>query len=179
MTPTHVSPPVDERAALHPAPNVVSKSAIEELPSGQGSEIRPATRAAITVHPRRHCGATTSRVAPRWRRAKMGVPRPTVTVERQRGGTPALRLPSTEMRRVPIDCRATVGEVGNSQERLIKIGKKNRGGGRAFRSRRTASPWLKSIRTVVALNSRWPPPGCRPPPPGGGTPQTERSIIES
>src|SRR5579862_7401188 len=34
-----------------------------------------------------------------------------------------LRLPSTEMRRVPIDCRATLGEVGNSEAELISIGK--------------------------------------------------------
>lgn len=37
-----------------------------------------------------------------------------------------LRLPSTEMRRVSIDCRATVGEVGNSEHELIKIGKAGR-----------------------------------------------------
>jgi len=37
-----------------------------------------------------------------------------------------LRLPSTEMRRVPIDCRATVGAIGNSDHELIKIGKAGR-----------------------------------------------------
>ena len=37
-----------------------------------------------------------------------------------------LRLPSTEMRRVPIDCRATVGVVGNSEHELVKIGKAGR-----------------------------------------------------
>ena len=37
-----------------------------------------------------------------------------------------LRMPSTEMRRVLIDCRATVGEVGNSEHELIKIGKAGR-----------------------------------------------------
>ena len=37
-----------------------------------------------------------------------------------------LRLPSTEMRRVPIDCRATVGQVGNSEHELISIGKAGR-----------------------------------------------------
>ena len=37
-----------------------------------------------------------------------------------------LRLPSTEMRRVPIDCRATVGEVGNAEAELISIGKAGR-----------------------------------------------------
>ena len=37
-----------------------------------------------------------------------------------------LRLPSTEMRRVPIDCRATVGAVGNAEADLVKIGKAGR-----------------------------------------------------
>ncbi len=37
-----------------------------------------------------------------------------------------LRLPSTEMRRVPIDCRATVGEVGNPEAELVSIGKAGR-----------------------------------------------------
>ncbi|NNN19359.1 MAG: 50S ribosomal protein L2 [Acidimicrobiaceae bacterium] len=42
------------------------------------------------------------------------------------GDYATLRLPSTEMRKVPIDCRATVGEVGNSEHELISIGKAGR-----------------------------------------------------
>jgi large subunit ribosomal protein L2 len=42
------------------------------------------------------------------------------------GDYATLRLPSTEMRRVPIDCRATVGEIGNSEHDLVKIGKAGR-----------------------------------------------------
>ena len=42
-------------------------------------------------------------------------------------GTKAtLRLPSGEMRMVPMDCRATVGEVGNAEAELISIGKAGR-----------------------------------------------------
>ena len=37
-----------------------------------------------------------------------------------------MRLPSTEMRRVPIDSMATVGAVGNSEHELVKIGKAGR-----------------------------------------------------
>ena len=37
-----------------------------------------------------------------------------------------LRLPSGEMRMVPIVCRATVGTVGNTDHNLIKIGKAGR-----------------------------------------------------
>jgi large subunit ribosomal protein L2 len=42
------------------------------------------------------------------------------------GDYATLRMPSTEMRRVLIDARATVGEVGNAQHELIKIGKAGR-----------------------------------------------------
>ena len=37
-----------------------------------------------------------------------------------------LRLPSGEMRQVPIECRATVGQVGNTDHELITIGKAGR-----------------------------------------------------
>ena len=42
------------------------------------------------------------------------------------GSFATVRLPSTEMRRVLIDCRATIGEVGNAEFGLIKIGKAGR-----------------------------------------------------
>src|SRR5690606_36674539 len=42
------------------------------------------------------------------------------------GNYATLRLPSTEIRRVSIDCRATVGEVGNAEHELIKLGKAGR-----------------------------------------------------
>ena len=37
-----------------------------------------------------------------------------------------VRLPSGEMRQVLLDCRATVGQVGNTEAELIKIGKAGR-----------------------------------------------------
>jgi large subunit ribosomal protein L2 len=37
-----------------------------------------------------------------------------------------LRLPSGEMRMVPLDCRATVGQVGNTEAELVKLGKAGR-----------------------------------------------------
>jgi large subunit ribosomal protein L2 len=42
------------------------------------------------------------------------------------GSRATLRLPSGEMRMVPMDCRATVGEVGNAEAELISIGKAGR-----------------------------------------------------
>jgi large subunit ribosomal protein L2 len=42
------------------------------------------------------------------------------------GDYATIRLPSTEMRRVAIDCRATVGSVGNAEASLISIGKAGR-----------------------------------------------------
>jgi len=42
------------------------------------------------------------------------------------GQRATLRLPSGEMRMVPIECRATVGEVGNAEAELISVGKAGR-----------------------------------------------------
>ena len=42
------------------------------------------------------------------------------------GSNALLRLPSGEMRAVPLDCRATVGQVGNPESELVKIGKAGR-----------------------------------------------------
>jgi large subunit ribosomal protein L2 len=42
------------------------------------------------------------------------------------GANATLRLPSGEMRTVPMDCRATVGEVGNAEAELISVGKAGR-----------------------------------------------------
>jgi large subunit ribosomal protein L2 len=42
------------------------------------------------------------------------------------GTNATLRLPSGEMRMVQLDCRATVGEVGNAEAELISIGKAGR-----------------------------------------------------
>jgi large subunit ribosomal protein L2 len=49
-----------------------------------------------------------------------------VQVVAKEGEYATLRLPSTEMRRVPIDCRATIGVVGNAEHELIKVGKAGR-----------------------------------------------------
>ncbi|MGH2693192.1 MAG: 50S ribosomal protein L2 [Actinomycetota bacterium] len=40
--------------------------------------------------------------------------------------TATLRLPSGEVRMVPMDCRATVGEVGNAEAELVSLGKAGR-----------------------------------------------------
>jgi large subunit ribosomal protein L2 len=42
------------------------------------------------------------------------------------GNLALLRLPSGEMRQVELDCKATVGQVGNPEAELIKIGKAGR-----------------------------------------------------
>ncbi len=42
------------------------------------------------------------------------------------GTRATLRLPSGEMRMIPLECRATVGEVGNAEAELISLGKAGR-----------------------------------------------------
>ena len=56
------------------------------------------------------------------------------------GDYATLRLPSTEMRRVPIDCRGTLGEVGNAEAELISVGKAGRNRWKGVRPRPGVSP---------------------------------------
>ncbi len=43
------------------------------------------------------------------------------------GEMATLRLPSTEVRMVPIECRATIGQLGNTEHELVREGKAGRG----------------------------------------------------
>src|SRR5215472_4857407 len=95
------------------------------LQSGQGSDIRPGNALALRYIP---VGSVIHNVELKpgagGRMARSAGS--SIQLVAKEGDYATLRLPSTEMRRVPIDCRATVGEVGNSEHELIKIGKAGR-----------------------------------------------------
>ena len=95
------------------------------LQNGQGAEIRPGNALPMRYIP---VGATVHNVEIKpgggGRMARSAGA--SVQLVAKEGDYATLRLPSTEMRRVPIDCRATIGEVGNSEAELIKIGKAGR-----------------------------------------------------
>jgi len=95
------------------------------LGSGQGAEIRPGNALPLRYIP---VGTTLHNVE-----LKPGgggkIARgagTSVQLVAKEGDFATLRLPSTEMRRVPIDCRGTVGEVGNAEAELVKVGKAGR-----------------------------------------------------
>jgi large subunit ribosomal protein L2 len=107
--------------------------------SGQGSDIKPGNAMPLRFIP---VGTTVHNVELRpgqggkiARSAGMAV-----QLVAKEGEYATLRMPSTEMRRVMIDCRATVGEVGNSEHELITIGKagRNRWKGRRPQTRGVA-----------------------------------------
>ncbi len=107
--------------------------------SGQGSDIKPGNALPLrfipvgtTVHNVEHRPGQGGKMA---RSAGMAV-----QLVAKEGAHATLRLPSTEMRRVMIDCRATIGEVGNSEHELITIGKagRNRWKGRRPQTRGVA-----------------------------------------
>src|SRR6478735_2944804 len=97
----------------------------DKLQSGQGSDIRPGNALPLRYIPvgtvvhnvelKPGAGGKMARSA--------GA---SVQLVAKEGDFATLRLPSTEMRRVPIDCRATVGEVGNAEADLVKLGKAGR-----------------------------------------------------
>ena len=97
----------------------------DRLQSGQGSEIRPGNAQPMRYIP---VGTTVHNVELKpGGGGKMARSAGTsVQLVAKEGDHATLRLPSTEMRRVPIDCRATVGEVGNAEAELVKIGKAGR-----------------------------------------------------
>jgi large subunit ribosomal protein L2 len=97
----------------------------DKLQSGQGSDIRPGNALPLRYIP---VGTVVHAIElyPGGG-AKMGRSAGTaVQLVAKEGDFATLRLPSTEMRRVPIDCRATVGEVGNPEAELVKLGKAGR-----------------------------------------------------
>jgi large subunit ribosomal protein L2 len=102
------------------------------LRSGQGSEIRPGNALALRHIP---VGTTVHNVE-----LKPGAggkiargAGSSVQLVAKEGDFATLRLPSTEMRRVSIDCRATVGQVGNAEAELVALGKAGRNRWRGVR----------------------------------------------
>ncbi len=93
--------------------------------SGAGSDIRPGNALPMRFIP---VGTTIHNVELKpGAGAKMARSAGTsVQLVAKEGETATLRLPSTEMRRVSIDCIATIGEVGNAEFELIKVGKAGR-----------------------------------------------------
>lgn len=111
----------DKRYILAPAGVEVG----DRLRSGHGAEIRPGNALPLRYIP---VGTTVHNVELRpGAGGKMGRSAGmSIQLIAKEGDFATLRLPSTEMRRVPIDCRGTVGEVGNAEAELVKIGKAGR-----------------------------------------------------
>jgi large subunit ribosomal protein L2 len=97
----------------------------DHVMSGQGADIKPGNALPLRYIP---VGTTVHNVELRpGQGGKIGRSAGiAVQLVAKDGDFATLRMPSTEMRRVLIDCRATVGEVGNSEHELIKIGKAGR-----------------------------------------------------
>ncbi len=97
----------------------------DRLQNGQGADIRPGNALPMRYIP---VGTTVHNVELKpGAGGKMARSAgSSVQLVAKEGEFATLRLPSSEMRRVPIDCRATVGEVGNAEAELVKIGKAGR-----------------------------------------------------
>jgi large subunit ribosomal protein L2 len=97
----------------------------DRVQSGQGADIKPGNALPLRFIP---VGTTVHNIELQpGGGAKMARSAgASVQLVAKEGGFATLRLPSTEMRRVAIDCRATVGEVGNAEAELVKIGKAGR-----------------------------------------------------
>ncbi len=97
----------------------------DTLESGAGADIRPGNALPLRNIP---VGTTVHNVEMRpgggGKMARSAGS--SVQLVAKEGGRATLRLPSGEMRMVQMDCRATVGEVGNPEAELVSIGKAGR-----------------------------------------------------
>ena len=153
----------EKRYILHP----IGVSVGDQLQSGPDAEIRygnslplrniPAGTVVHAIEMRPGGGAKMARAAGTG-----------VQLMSKEGNRALLRLPSGEVRYIPLDCRATIGQVGNPEAELIKLGKAGRnrwkgvrpqtrgvamnpvdhplggGEGRSSGGRHPVSPWGKS-----------------------------------
>ena len=108
--------------------NIIAPAGIQVgdmLQSGQGSDIRPGNALPLRYIP---VGTVVHNVELKpGAGAKLGRGAgAAIQLVAKEGQFATIRLPSTEMRRVPIDARATVGSVGNAEASLISIGKAGR-----------------------------------------------------
>lgn len=153
----------EKRYILHP----VGVSVGDMLESGTGAEIRPGNALPLRNMP---AGTVVHAIELRpGGGAKMARAAGTgVQLMSKEGNRALLRLPSGEVRYVALDCRATIGQVGNPEAELIKLGKAGRnrwkgvrpqtrgvamnpvdhplggGEGRSSGGRHPVSPWGKS-----------------------------------
>jgi large subunit ribosomal protein L2 len=95
------------------------------LESGSGADIRPGNALPLRNIP---TGTIIHGVEMRpGGGAKMGRSAgAAIQLMSKEGKVALLRLPSGEMRQVPLDSRATIGQVGNTEADLVKIGKAGR-----------------------------------------------------
>ncbi|MDR1014568.1 MAG: 50S ribosomal protein L2 [Coriobacteriales bacterium] len=97
----------------------------DTVTSGPGSDIKPGCALALKDIP---VGTTIHAVElqPGKGAALARSAGTSIQLMGKEGGYAVLRMPSSEMRRVLITCRATIGEVGNAEHGNIKIGKAGR-----------------------------------------------------
>ena len=97
----------------------------DTIMAGEGADIRPGNALPLRNIP---VGTTLHNVELRpGQGGKIGRSAGiSVQLVAKEGEFATLRMPSTEMRRVLIDCRATIGEVGNAEHELVKVGKAGR-----------------------------------------------------
>ena len=98
----------------------------QTIVSGEGRRHPAWELPAAEVDPRRHDGAQHRAAPGQGRPDGPRPPAPPPSSWRRRGPTRRCKLPSGEVRKVHVDCRATVGQVGNIDHKNISIGKAGR-----------------------------------------------------
>ena len=111
----------EKRYILHPKGLKVG----DKVVSGAGSDIKPGNAMPLSAIP---VGTTIHAIElqPGKGAAIARAAGTSVQLMAKEGKYAILRMPSSEMRRVLLTCRATIGEVGNAEFSNIKVGKAGR-----------------------------------------------------
>ena len=100
----------------------VGLAAGDTVVSSPAADIKPGNCLPLEKHPRRH-GHPQHRALPPAARPAGALRRRRRPADAKEGNMATIRMPSGEMRKVRMDCRATIGQVGNIDHANVSIGK--------------------------------------------------------
>ena len=129
------------------------------MSSGEGADIAPGNALPLSGIP---TGTTVHNVELTPGRGQLGRSAgAAIQLVAKEGAYATLRLPSGEMRMVPVKCRATIGVLGNAEHELVGLGKagRSRHRGKRPQTRGVAMNPVDHPRRRRGSPHAWRPPG--------------------
>ena len=91
--------------------------------SAADADIKPGNTLPVGKHPGRYLSSTTSSFTPARAVSSSAARAAAAQLMAKEDGVAQVRLPSGEVRIIRLDCKATIGQVGNIEHDTVKVGK--------------------------------------------------------